>query len=461
MPARPLFLFGLLSVLSATTTAAERPNFVVYLCDDLGFLDTRPYGSTEVQTPNIVKLANEGLRFTHCFVASPSCGPSRTALLTGLMPARNGAEPNHTPKREGVASLPPVLHALGYEVAAFGKVAHGNHAKLHGFDVIDPNSSPERVGQFLRKRNRNKPLALFMGTHHPHVPWSDNDGYYADKVDIPPTHVDTPETRSMRTQYLTDVTKADTWLGNLRAEVSQHVTGETITFFTSDHGAQWPFAKWNLYDAGIRVPLIAVWPGRLKPNTTTPALVQWIDLLPTFIDLAGGRVPDGLDGRSFAPLLMGTQLEHRDRIFTTHTGDGYRMNVYPIRSVRTQDWKYIRNLHPEYQHHTHISRAAGRDGLTYWTSWVQAAEKLPAAAVTVKRYSVRPAEELYNLNADPHELKNLAGDINHRNRLRAMSAELDAWMKSQGDQQLVAGEPTLLDAPAAPLTPEENRPPAK
>src|SRR5262245_18259057 len=115
---RLLFLFSLL-VTATSLVAAERPNFVVYICDDLGFLDTQPYGSTEAQTPNIAKLASEGLRFTHCFVASPSCGPSRTALLTGLMPARNGAEPNHTPKREGIASLPPVLHALGYEVAAF------------------------------------------------------------------------------------------------------------------------------------------------------------------------------------------------------------------------------------------------------------------------------------------------------------------------------------------------------
>lgn len=457
MPARSLWIILLLAHIA---TAADRPNFVVFLCDDLGQLDTEPYGSPDARTPNIQKLANEGLRFTHCFVASPSCGPSRTALLTGLMPARNGAEPNHTPKRADVASLPPLLHELGYEVAAFGKVAHGNHARLHGFDVIDPNSSAERVEKFLKARDSSKPLCLFLGTHHPHVPWSENDGYDAGKIHLPATHVDTPETRSMRTQYLTDVTNADRWVGNLRGVVNQHVAGETITLFSSDHGAQWPFGKWNLYDAGIRVPLIVVWPEKIAPKSTTAAMVQWIDLLPTFLELGGGKASGDLDGRSFASVLRDPKSEHRDRIFTTHTGDGYRMNVYPIRSVRTRDWKYIRNLHPEYQHHSHISRAAGKDGLTYWNSWVAAGAKNLDAAAIVQRHMVRPREELYDLAADPHEQRNLANDPAQAERLKSLSAELDGWMKQQGDQQLVAGQPTLVGDPAPPLTPEENRPPA-
>ncbi|MDZ4688346.1 MAG: sulfatase [Planctomycetaceae bacterium] len=457
MLARWLFVACLMPTI---LSAAERPNIVVFICDDLGAEDTQPYGSTEARTPHLVQLASEGTRFTHCFVASPSCGPSRTALLTGLMPARNGAEPNHTPKRAGVASLPPVLHALGYEVAAFGKVAHGNHAPLHGFDVFHADSSAERVGTFLRERDAKKPLCLFLGTRHPHVPWSANDGYDSTKVTPPPMHVDTSETRAMRTQYLTDVTNADRWLGELRPLVREHVAGETLTIFTSDHGAQWPFGKWNLYDAGIRIPLIAVWPGRIKPNTTNPAMVQWVDLLPTFIDLAGGQVPEGLDGRSFAAVLKGATTDHRDRIFTTHSGDGYRMNVYPIRSVRTRDWKYIRNLHPEFQHHSHISRAAGKDGLIYWTSWLRATEQTLEATAIVMRHMQRPREELYDLIADSFELHNLAPVTAHADRLTAMRAELDGWMTSQGDQQTVFGKPTLLGEPALPLTPEENRPPA-
>lgn len=257
----------------------------------------------------------------------------------------------------------------------------------------------------------------------------------------------------MRTQYLTDVSNADRWLGELLPLVRAGVKGDTLILFTSDHGAQWPFAKWNLYDAGIRVPLIAVWPGRLKPATTNDAMIQWTDLLPTFIELGGGKAPAGLDGKSFASLLRGEARTHRDRIFSTHSGDGGRMNVYPIRSLRTRDWKYILNLLPGHQHHSHISRAEGKDGLIYWNSWLAAAEKDPAAAAKVKRHIQRPAEELYDLKSDPQEQRNLAVDPQHAVRLASMRAELEAWMKARGDQKTVFGTPLLLGEPATPIAP--------
>ena len=122
---------------SAATKKSPPPNIVVFIADDHSQLDSQVYGSTEVRTPHMTHLAADGLKFTHAFVASPSCGPSRTALFTGLWPARNGAEPNHNPKNLGITSLPPPLRALGYEVAAIGKVAHNTYAKDHGFDYIE------------------------------------------------------------------------------------------------------------------------------------------------------------------------------------------------------------------------------------------------------------------------------------------------------------------------------------
>lgn len=130
-------LVTLLALLGAPLSAASLPNIVVFISDDHGMLDSQAYGSTEVRTPHMAHLAADGVKFTHAFVASPACGPSRTALLTGLWSARNGAEPNHKPKNPGVASLPPALRALGYEVAAIGKVAHNTYAKDHGFDYIE------------------------------------------------------------------------------------------------------------------------------------------------------------------------------------------------------------------------------------------------------------------------------------------------------------------------------------
>jgi len=436
--------------------ATGKPNFVVFISDDHSMLDSEAYGANDIRTPNMKRLAAEGMKFTHAFVASPACGPSRTALLTGLWSARNGAEPNHKPKRPGVASLPPVLHELGYQVAAIGKVAHNVYAKDHGFDFIEePNqgfSETSSVKKFLTDRDRSKPLCLFVGTRHPHTPWSETRTYEPAKISLPPTHVDTIETREMRARYLTDVSKADTLLGEVRAMAREKIQGETIFIYTADHGGAWPFSKWTLYDSGIRVPFIVEWPGHVKPGTINDAMICWPDLLPTFIELGGGKVPSNIDGKSFAGLLQGSATTHRDRVFSTHSGDG-DFNVFPIRSVRNRDWKYIRNLHPEFQQHTHISRSTGPSGREYWNSWLEAAEKDPNAAAIVNRYVKHPAEELYDLLADPYEQKNLATDPRQSGRLTAMRAELDAWMTEQGDQQTVFGKPLLHGEPVTSIVP--------
>ncbi len=440
--------------LHAVNPQNAKPNFVVFISDDHSQLDSQAYGATDIVTPNMAKLAADGMRFTQAFVASPACGPSRNALLTGLWPARNGAEPNHRLKRVDVASLPPVLREMGYEVAAFGKVAHGDQAKAHGFEVIEGPavgiSDSQAVAKFLTTRDASKPLCLFVGTRHPHVVWSENESYDPLKLKLPPTHIDTPQMRAMRAKYLTDVTKADKLLGDVRELVQANVKGDTLFAYTADHGAQLPFAKWNLYDAGMQVPLIIAWSGKIQPGSTSDAMVCWPDLLPTMIELGGGSVPTGLDGRSFAGILLGKTTAHRDRVFATHSGDG-DFNVYPVRALRTRDWKYIRNLHPEFQHQSHISRAAGADGLIYWTSWLNAAKTDPPAAAIVKRHIERPAEELYDLRSDPFEQANLATDSMHAERLAAMRVELDAWMKEQGDQQTVYGKPLLLGESATAI----------
>jgi len=441
---------------SQPKVAAEKPHIVVFLADDHGQLDSTPYGATDVRTPNMQRLADSGMTFTRAFVASPSCAPSRAALLTGLMPARNGAEANHTFKRDDVASLPEVMRRLGYQTAAFGKVAHGDvDVARHGFDVTKPQHGAAFVERFLRERDLSRPLCLFVGTNEPHVPWPDLEGYEPAGAKLPPTFVDTPETREFRARYYTDVTKADSQLGQIRDLANRHLgLKSTLFIYTSDHGAQWPFGKWNLYDAGIRVPLIAAWEGVIKPGVRTDAMVQWIDLLPTLIEAAGGEAPAGIDGRSFLPVLRGEKTAHRDVIFATHSGDG-RMNVYPIRALRTGDWKLILNLHPEFAHTTHIDKALAKDGGRYWLSWFEKAKTDPASAAIVKRYHERPAVELYDLKADPFEEHNLAAQPAQSARVQELRDQLMAWMRAQGDRQTVFNEPRLLRNPAS-TRPGEN-----
>lgn len=445
----PRFLSLALVLAAAPALANERPNLVVFISDDHGRLDSTPYGATDVRTPHMRQLAADGCVFTQAFVASPSCAPSRAAMLTGRMPARNGAEANHSYTRDGVPSLPAALRAAGYETAAFGKVAHGpTDVRRHGFDHTDPRHAADVVAEYVNRRDGKKPLALFVGTPRPHVPWAANNGYDPAAVTLPPTSVDTPLTRAFRCRYYTDVTRADADLGAVRALVRK-AFGENVLFaYTSDHGAQWPFAKWNLYDAGIAVPLIVAWPGVVRPGTRTDAQVQSIDLLPTLLDVAGARTPPDLDGRSYAAVLRGTATTHRDRIFATHSGDG-DMNVTPMRCLRRGGFKYIRNLFPAHEYTTHIDRGPvpDRDGVPYWESWLAAARTDSRAAAVVRRYRERPAEELYDLTADPHEATNLAAAPAHAERLRAMRAELDEWMTAQGDTKRFFGTPRLLAPP--------------
>jgi len=445
--------------LGEATRAADgtaRPNLIVYMSDDHGLLFSEPYGAGNIRTPNLTRFAAEGMKFTHAFNTSPSCGPSRTSMLTALWPARHGAEPNHKPPKPGVTGLPAVLKSLGYETACIGKIAHNDYAKYYNFDFVHgPNvgaTDTDAVEQFLATRDKSKLLCLFFGSHYPHVPWVKNEGYDPVGVRLPPTLVDTPETRRQCTDYYTSVTHTDALAGKFRALVQRHVPGDSLFIYTADHGAQWPFSKWDLYDAGIRVPFIAVWPGKLRPGSTNDAMVCLADLLPTFIELAGGKAPDGLDGRSFAPLLRGNKKQHRDRMFNTQSGDG-DYNVYPSRSLRTREWKYILNLHPEFQHQTHDTRHRTGNGILYWRTWQEEAKTNPKAAAIVKRFVERPAEELYDLRADPHEMHNLAADAKQASRLASMRAELKEWMKQQGDTQTVFGKPLLIGDPVT-LLPE-------
>jgi arylsulfatase A-like enzyme len=455
-------MFGA-AALSAADSA--KPHLVIFLADDHSLLDSTVYGSRDVNTPNMQRLAEAGLTFDRAFVASPSCAPSRAALLTGLMPARNGAEANHSKPKAELKKLPAYLQQQGYEVVSFGKVSHYQHTRDYGFDHFAHDRFHDDIAisagiKWLRERKSEKPLCIFFGTNWPHVPWPDDmSGYNPAKLRIPPTHVDTPRTREARARYYAAVTKMDSELGGVY-DAAREVLGQSTCFImTADHGAQWPFGKWSCYEAGIRTPLIAVWPGKITAGKRTSAMVSWIDILPTLVEVGGGMPPGDIDGRSFAAVLRGERNEHRDRIFTTHSSDG-RMNIYPTRSVRTAKYKYIRNLHPEYYYSTHVDLVQANSGPGYFGSWVDKARTDSAAAAVVKRYHEHPAEELYDLEADPTELKNLAADPKYQAELGSFRRDVEAWMKEQGDAGRTYGESRLLSDPRRadpPLPAKKNK----
>lgn len=441
-------LFTVTAGLTLCAWAQARPHIVVFFTDDLGVLDTTVYGSKDVQTPNVERLAAAGMTFDRAFVASPACAPSRAALLTGLMPARNGAEANHTYPKPGTKYLTANLHDLNYEIAVFGKVAHGQDKPEYGFDYYShPRvNMSANVQEYLEERTGDGPLCLLVGDRRPHVPWTADSIYDAGKVSLPPYFIDTPETRAHRARYYSDITGLDAEFGRVVNLAKEHLGDDVIFVFTSDHGGQWPFGKWNLYDAGTRVPLIVAWRGHVSPGTRTGAMVSWVDLFPTLIDLAGGKAPTDVDGKSFRAVLEEKTSEHRNEIYTTHSADTV-FNVYPIRSIRTNRFKYILNLLPDHLHTNH-SDILRKDGAgAFWDSWDRAAETDPGAAAIVRRYFQRPAEELFDLDADPLEQENLADRPEHRARARELRAKLEHWMDDQGDKGTVIGDPYPASGP--------------
>jgi arylsulfatase A-like enzyme len=323
--------------------AVQHPNVVLFLSDDHSYLDSTVAGATDLRTPNLERLAKDGMTFTHAFAASPACAPSRAALLTGLMPARNGAIVNHQPPRADVKKWPAYFHDLGYKVVAFGKVAHYKQAKDYGFDFVAHDTFHDDVCvdaalEWLAKRDDPRPLCFCVGTNWPHVPWPQNaEGFDPNTLHVPPNHIDTPATREWRARYYAAVEQFDRDLGKVYDAAYAKLGKSTLFVHASDHGAQWPFGKWNLYDDGARVPLFVVFPGVAKPGSRSDALVSLVDILPTVIDLAGGDPPTDIDGRSFADVVRGKATSHREEVFLTHSRDG-QMNIYPIRGVRTSRW---------------------------------------------------------------------------------------------------------------------------
>ncbi len=470
---------GAMAQSTTTTAAAPKPDIVVFLTDDQSQLDTSLYGNLGLETPNLEKLAADGMMFSHAYVASPSCAPSRAALLTGLMPARNGAEPNHARPKPEIKKWPAYFHDLGYEVHAFGKISHYKHTEMYGFDsfahdTFHDHAAIPAAAEFLHTRRElqeagsttaTKPLCLMVGSNWPHVPWPEKaEGIDADSLVLPPTSADTPMTRDARTKFAAAVRNADNDLGTIMKAASEALSStNTIFLFSSDHGTQWPFGKWNLYESGIRVPLVVRWPGNIEAGSKSDAVVSWIDFLPTLLEAAKAEAPENIDGKSFLPVLLGQADKHRDRLFTTHSGDGH-WNVYPMRALTEGQYKYILNLHPEFAFTTHIDIPGELGRTNYWDTWEKLALKggltFPAtvqttvstapkispefAAYAVNRYYARPAEEFYDLSVDPHEQNNLAGDPAHAERLASMRKQVEQWMAEQDDQKKIYGDPHLL-----------------
>lgn len=443
---------------------AENPvNIILFIGDDLAVKDIGPYGNEIVRTPHLDRLAQESLLFDRAFAASPTCGPSRSTMFTGLYPFRHGGHSNHSGVKEGTMSIAHYLQPLGYRVAIAGKL-HVGPKSVFPFEKVSNTNVPEPghedkpglnydlnmepVDSWLSNQDKGEPFMLIVADHSPHVVWPEDAIYDPDEVDIPSFHIDTEDTRKSRARYYSDITKMDSNVGKLLKSLDDHnLSDNTIVIFVADQGPQWPFGKWGLYDYGIQSPMLMRWPGVLQGGSSTEALISFADLVPTFVELAGGDVPDAaVDGKSFLPVLKGETDSHHDVVFASHTGDRH-MNRAPMRMLRTEKYKYIRNLAPDVLYTTHMDKSKNHDGgREYWDSWVEKSFIDEHAAAVLWRYHNRPAEELYDVKADPEERHNLITDPQYSDLIENFRTQMASIREQQGDFE--TGPEDLFDRPA-------------
>ena len=466
-----LFGFACVSWFSSTvstTLAAERPNVLIIMADDCTYNDLPVYGGQNAYTPNIDRLAKEGLVFDRAYLTMAMCQPCRAELYTGLFPMRNGCCWNHSASRPGVQSLPHHLGRLGYRVGLAGKV-HVEPKDVFPFEdvpgfaancVADPTPphNLDGIRQFMT-REKDQPFCLVVALVEPHVPWvmGDRSRYPVKKLQLPPHIADTPKTREDFAAYLAEITYMDGQVGEILAVLDEAgLRDNTLVLFTSEQGSQFPGCKWTNWDLGVHTGLIARWPGRVPAGRRTSALVEYVDVAPTLIELAGGQptTMGNFDGTSFVEVLFGQKDTHRTFAYFAHNNfpEG---PPYPIRSVTDGRWHYIRNLTPNEMYiEKHLMGMLGGSAPhnAYWPTWIAHSWNRPAVYHLVKRYVLRPAEELYDTASDPFEMTNLVDRAELADVKARLSQELDRWLTEQKDP----GIP--LDTPEAHQAIKDGKP---
>jgi uncharacterized sulfatase len=425
--------------------AADKPNFLVIMADDCTYNDLPLYGGQNAKTPNIDKLATQGLVFNNAYLATAMCQPCRAEMYTGLYPFSNGCSWNHSSSLSTIRSMPTDLNALGYRVGIAGKV-HVKPKSVFPFEEVagldkscvrNPTQtmSTDGIKAFIG-RNNQEPFCLVACLVDPHLPWvmGDPSQYPPKKIKLPANIVDTERTRQDFSKYLAEITYMDGQVGEIVKVLEDSGQADnTLLIFTSEQGSQFPGCKWTNFNTGVHTAFIARWPGKTPVGKRTDALIQYADVLPTFMQLAGGKA-DGYDGSSFHKALTDETAGHRTYVYGSHNNlpEG---PPYPIRSVTDGKYHYIRNLLPEEIYiEKHLMGMKSNAALNnpYWGSWMANANK-PEVYKLIKRYMKRPAEQLFISTEDPYELNNVIDSPEYAKQRAELSAELDRWMKAQGD----------------------------
>jgi N-sulfoglucosamine sulfohydrolase len=451
---------GLAGASRIALAAKKKTNILIITLDDMHWDSLGVTGCPIPNiSPNIDKLASEGLRFGHAHVNIAICQPCRSVLMTGRYPHYSGAL-GFDPINANVPTLGEQTRAAGYMNGILSKVGHIKPLDKFCWDTIvqqgqlgigrDPKRYYEECMKFFNKaKAENKPFMLMANSDDPHRPFAGSAQearakkkrrraypgvrrtFKPDEVPVPgflPGNID--KIKLELSEYFASVYRADETVGEiLRALKQSGMEEDTLVVFFSDHGMPLPYAKTNAWENSTRTPLIVRWPGRIKPGQVDEKnMVSVVDIMPTLIEAADLDRVKGMNGRSFIPLLKGKEQKGRDYVFT-FMNRTVRKTPFPMRCIRDREYSYIYNSWSNGELRFRNESQSGRT----WTAMMQASPDDPAIKKRVDFYSYRVPEEFYCMAKDPCELENRIDDPKYKDIINKMRLRLLQEMTSTSD----------------------------
>jgi N-sulfoglucosamine sulfohydrolase len=443
----------------------RRPNILLITADDMNYNSPGCYGSPVPEiTPNIDRLAEEGMRFLHAHVNIAVCQPCRQSLMTGRYAFRHGGE-GFNPISPDVPTLGEKLRAAGYWNGILGKEKHlkpdfkfcmdfvcGEKELASGMGIgRDPAKYKAFAREFFDQTlARGTPFFLMANSHDPHRPFagseSEKKSWAKDlpevrrwitqkEVTVPGFLPDIPDVRKEIAQYYTSVYRCDEVVGGvLEALDEAGFRQNTVVMFLSDNGMSFPFAKANCYLNSTKTPWIVRWPGKIRAGSVNQTeFISGIDFMPTVLEIVGLPQIEGMDGHSFLPLLQGKSQPGRDSVFTEFH-QTFAKNRYPMRCVQTAQFGYIYNFWSDGQ----TKMTTDSTGGLSFKAMQKAALKDKEIESRVRLFSTRIPEEFYHLEQDPDALENLIQNPRFSDEIEVFRKMLEAHMAEAGDPALEA-----------------------